>query len=387
MKHILTILSTLLILQLFAQKQSTLYIKGGEKLLVTQVKKLLKETSFYYKDSLQQNTKASLPNWLVDSIVLGKIDTTKSSITTAPSSIIAIDTATRIATDTQPAIQQAESKQKNGHFTWAIGLTLGNFLEFNNPTAADKKGFSFTASLDLNYKYQKPNSSFTMSHELHYIFGVQKEALTASKNLQRVQDDLATLHDISFKISKKQKWNVNLIAKTNTSLFTIYDGDYFQDVTGLGKVKGFASPYSISLAPGFKYDASNALKISISPYSFEMYGIKNTEISNKGIYITDVDATGNFKKAIIRKQGMEINIWFDKNLKEWLEMQYRLSINSDYAGGLANNGVIDGLFITRAKIFKSIYLTHRATLYNSLTGNLLKPFFTQTVLLSYSKSL
>lgn len=67
-------------------------------------------------------------------------------------------------------------------------------------------------------------------------------------------------------------------------------------------------------------------------------------------------------------------------------MQYRLSINSDYTGGFANNGIIDGLLITKIKLLKNIYLTHRATLYNSLRNNLLKPYFTQNTLLSYSKS-
>ena len=118
-----------------------------------------------------------------------------------------------------------------------------------------------------------------------------------------------------------------------------------------------------------------------------MYGVKNSEISNKGIYISDVDASGNYKKSIIRKQGMEFNFWFDKTVNDWLEMQYRLSINSDYAGGLGKNAIMYGLLITRARLIKNIYLTHRATLYNNLAGNLLKPYYTQTIQLTYNKSL
>lgn len=401
MKKILFTLSILLSLQSIAQKQSTLYIKGGEKVIVTNVKKLAKETKFNYKDSLNKMAVTSIPNWLIDSIVMGKVDTVKNAIATNTFIADTVQTAvvntidTTITLQPQNAIlqsnttitEQANPQQKNYSFGYAFGITLGNFLEFNNPTSADKKSFSIASSLDLNYRYNKPNATITMSHELHYTFGVQKESLGNTSNLQRVQDDLTTLHDISVKIKRNSKWNINVIAKFNTSLFTIYDGDYFTDVNNLGRIKNFLSPYSLSIAPGIKYDVSNALKISLSPYSFEMFGVSNNEIRNKGIYITDVDALGNYKKSIIRKQGLEFNFWFDKTIKDWLEMQYRLSINSDYAGGLGKNAIMDGLFLTRAKIFKNIYLTHRATLYNNLSGNLLKPYFTQSIQLSYNKSL
>ncbi len=400
MKKIILILSILLSLQTFAQQQGTLYIRGGEKVIVTNVKKLPKETNFYYKDSLQQNVKTSLPNWLIDSVVIGKIDTAKNTIV---ANTILADTTSKIistTTDTTIFIQQPNplptgnaevveqpiAPQKNYTFNYALGITLGNYLEFNNAAGNDKKTLSFTGSLDINYRYNKPNAFITMSHELHYTFGIQKESLGGGTHLQRVQDDLLTLHDLSFRIKRNSKWNINAILKFSTSLFTIYSGEYFSDVNNLGKIKSFLSPYSLSIAPGLKYDVSNALKISLSPYSFEMFGVSNNEISSKGIYITDADAAGNFKKSIIRKQGMEFNFWLDKNVKQWLEMQYRLGINSDYKGGLGKNAIMDGLFITKAKIVKNIYLTHRATLYNNLAGNLLKPYFTQTVQISYSKN-
>lgn len=398
MKQILLLISIVTGLQSIAQKQGILYIKGGEKVLVTNVKKLPKETKFSYKDSLNKIAITSLPNWLIDSIVLGKMDTAK--IVYDTNNIDTIKNVTTTFADTTTQQQSSSLPQsnttnvaesnpitKNYSFNYAFGITLGNFLEFNNPSSTDKKSFSIASSLDINYRYNKPNAFITMSHELHYTFGVQKESLGSTTNLQRVQDDLATLHDISFRIKRNSKWNINLIAKFNTSLFAIYDGEYFTDVNNLGRIKNFLSPYSLSLAPGIKYDVSNTLKISLSPYSFEMYGVKNTEISNKGIYITDVDGLGNYKKSIIRKQGLEFNFWFDKTVKDWLEMQYRVSINSDYAGGLGKNAIMDGLFLTRAKVLKNIYLTHRATLYNNLAGNLLKPYFTQTIQLSYNKSL
>ena len=67
-------------------------------------------------------------------------------------------------------------------------------------------------------------------------------------------------------------------------------------------------------------------------------------------------------------------------------MQYRLSLSSDYFEKFGKNGLMDGLFITRIKIIKDIYLTHRLELKNNLAGNLLKPYFNQSILLSYSKA-
>lgn len=401
MKKVFSLLSIVLSLQSIAQKQGTLYIKGGEKIIVSNVKKLPKETKFNYKDSLNKLAITSIPNWLIDSFIVGRIDTAKTKIAITEATIDSTLIATAVIVDSSgtlqeqntlppsntAAVQETAPTTKNYTFSYAIGFTLGNYLEFNNPSSTDKKTFSIASSLDINYRYDKPNAAISMSHELHYTFGVQKESLRSSSNLQRVQDDLVTLHDLSFKIRRNSKWNINLIAKFNTSLFTIYDGEYFTDVNNLGRIKNFLSPYSLSVAPGIKYDVSNTLKISLSPYSFEIYGVKNNEISNKGIYITDVDGFGNFKKSIIKKQGMEFNFWFDKTVKDWLEMQYRLSVNSDYAGGLGKNAIMDGLFITRAKIIKNIYLTHRATMVNNFSGNLLKPYFTQTIQLSYSKSL
>lgn len=378
----------LISLKQLAHETGTLYIKGGEKLIVKDLKKQEHESSFYYNDSLNKLVKASVPNWLIDSFVLNKFDTLKAvnivTIAPPPPPVI-VTTQQEVVT---PAVQETASTQKEKFYTfnYALGLTLGNFLEVNNPNSEDKKGFSFAGSLDLNYKYNKPNAFINMSHELHYNFGVQKESLEQGANIQKVQDELVTLHDISVKIKRNSKWNINSIFNFSTSIFTTFDGEYFDDVNNLGRVKGFMSPYSLGIAPGIKYDVSNALKVSVSPYSFEFYGVRNDEISKKGIYITETDDNGNYKKSIIRKQGLEMNIWLDKSLGEWLEMQYRVSINSNYDGNVGENTVLDGLFLTKIKLIKNLYLTHRATVNSNFAGNLLKPYFTQTIQLSFNKS-
>ncbi len=389
MKQLLFILMMLLCVETYAHDKGTLYIKGGEKRIVKDLKKHELESSFYYIDSLNKLIKTSVPNWLIDSFVLGKMDTSK-----IVNPVVALPPAPTVVVAAQPeapapiiAEPTKTNREKYYSFNYAIGLTLGNFLELNNPNSEDKKGFSFAGSLDMNYRYNKPNAFINMSHELHYNFGVQKESLEQGANIQKVQDELVTLHDISVKIKRNSKWNINTIINFSTAIFTTFDGEYFEDVNNLGHIKGFMSPYTLGIAPGVKYDVSNALKISLSPYSFEYYGVRNEEISKKGIFITETDDNGNFKKSIIRKQGMELNIWLDKNLGEWLEMQYRVAINSNYDGNMGENTILDGLFLTKIKVIKNVYLTHRATINSNFAGNLLKPFFTQTIQLSINKSI
>lgn len=402
MKHLLLTLSIMLSLQTIAQKQGTLYVKGGEKIIVSAVKKVGKETSFFYKDSLQKNTKTSLPNWLIDSIVMGKIDTampinnmlqdTAQAYTSPTVADTAATNNTTIAADTTtapPPIVEAPPapKEKYWNFMLSFGFELGNLLEFNNPSGSpDKKTFTLSTSIDANANYRKQGARFAMSNELHYIFGVQKESVVAGSALQKVQDNLNLLHDISLAMGKKSKWNYNTIIRTNTSLFTIYDGNYFKNITGLGKVQAFASPYTINVAPGLKYEASQSLRLSISPYSFQLYGVMNDEVAQKGIYITDTVTGGSYKNFLFKEQGAELNVWFDKQVGEWLQMQYRISLTANYLSDFTQSGKLDGLLITKFRLAKNLYLTHRATIQNTLNNNFWQPYFVQNIFLNYSKS-
>ncbi len=67
-------------------------------------------------------------------------------------------------------------------------------------------------------------------------------------------------------------------------------------------------------------------------------------------------------------------------------MQYRLGISSDYFSNVATNGLMDGLFITKIKIIKNVYLSHRAIIKGDFASKPFKPYYTQTILLSYAKS-
>ena len=67
-------------------------------------------------------------------------------------------------------------------------------------------------------------------------------------------------------------------------------------------------------------------------------------------------------------------------------MQYRLGISSDYFTDIAKNGVMDGLFITKFKIIKNVSLAHRGILKGDFFEKPFKPYYKQTILLSFSKS-
>jgi hypothetical protein len=276
--------------------------------------------------------------------------------------------------------------QKNWQFSFGIGLNLGNILEFNSPSGSDKKSLSGTVSLDAGVNYTKLGSSFASTNELHWLFGLQKAGLSAGAHIQRVSDDINTLHDLSVAIGKTKKWNLNLIAKTATSIFNIYKGDFFSDMYLLGKSQAFLSPYDVTISPGIKWQPDRYLRLSISPYSFNLYGIKSQQVSNTAVFITDMDASGNYKKFLFKRLGAEVNFWYDRKISHWLDVQYRLGISSNYFEKIAKNGLMDGLFITKIKLVKELYLTHRANLRGDFSTTPFRPFYQQSILLSFSRT-
>jgi hypothetical protein len=283
-------------------------------------------------------------------------------------------------------IEAGQEPQKAYTFSFAIGLNIGNVLEYNAPSGPDKKSFSGTSAIDIGLDYYKETSRFAMTNELHWNLAVQKSGLTGADRIQRANDELATLHDFSFTLSKSSKWNANLIVKSNTSIFTIYDGDYFKDYNQNGKTQGFANPYEVVFSPGIKYQPNDYFRVSLSPYSVSLYGLTNQEIANTGFYTQTYDENDNYDLFEFKELGADLNIWYDRKYKKWLEMQYRMSISSDYFSETTKNGLMDGLFITKFKIIKNISLAHRATLKGDLFQVPFKPNYKQTILLSFSKS-
>ncbi len=361
----------------FAQTD-TIFTKGNQQILCSKIKETNEEYKFTYTNTINEKAKSSILKYLVDSVkyFVPFFDSTQH-----------VKQNKKKKKKEEVIVTQIEpSREKAWKKSIAFGINVGNVLEFNNPSGTDIKNLSLNTSIDLGLNYRKQGKKFEMTNELHYIFGIQKEGLTGGKHLQRVQDELNMLHDLSMGLGKNNKWNFNLIVKSSSSIFTIFDGEYFKNYTTLGRIKSFASPYDITVSPGIKYQPSQYFRISLSPYSFNLYGIKNDEITNKGIFITDVDAGGNFKNFLYKRLGAEVNFWYDRQIKQWLTMQYRLSFSSDYFEKIGKNGLMDGLFITKVKIIKDIYLTHRATIKSNLAVNFLKPYYNQTVLLSYAKS-
>ena len=342
----------------------------------TQIRcKILKATTdkyeFAYADSTNKVFKTKILKALVDSVIYNFYD----------SNLVQNKIFTK---KTKPVTEEAV--QKNWRFSLGIGLNVESILEFNNTFGSDKKSLSGTCSIDAGLKYSKDGSRFAMTNEAHYIFGLQKPGFSSTDHLQKVTDDINFLQDLSLAIGKTKKWNFNVIARSATSFFTIYNGDYFKDYTSLGKSRAFLSPYDVTISPGIKWQPNPYLRVSISPYSFNLYGVKNRQVSNTGVFITELDAAGNYKKNLFKRLGAELNFWYDRQIKKWLDIQYRVGISSNYFEKIAKNGLLDGLFITRVKLVKDLYLTHRATLKGDFAMSPFKPYYNQSILLSYSKT-
>ena len=285
-----------------------------------------------------------------------------------------------------PPIVYTEEPVKSFQYSFALGLNVSNILEFNSPSGPDKNSFSATSALDLGLDYYKEGNRFAMTNELHWTVGVQKDGISGSDRIQRVTDDFITLHDFSYTFSKNSKWNANLIVKNSTSIFTIYDGNYFKDYNNLGKIQGFLNPYQVILSPGIKYQPNEYFRLSLSPYSVSLYGLTSQQIANTGYYTQTYDTNGDYDLFVFEQMGAELNIWYDRKYKKWLEMQYRFGLSSDYLSEADITVLMDGLFITKFRILKNIFLTHRAILKGDLLESPLKPYYKQTILLSYAKS-
>jgi hypothetical protein len=283
-------------------------------------------------------------------------------------------------------IVYTEEPIKSYQYSFALGFNVSNVLEFNSPSGPDKKSFSATSTLDLGLDYYKEGNRFAMTNELHWTLAVQKDGISGSDRIQRVSDDFITLHDFSYTLSKNSKWNANLIVKNSTSIFTIYDGDYFKDYNNLGKIQGFLNPYQVILSPGIKYQPNEYFRLSLSPYSVSLYGLTSQQIANTGYYTQTYDTNGDYDLFFFEQMGAELNIWYDRKYKKWLEMQYRLGFSSDYLSDADVTVLMDGMFITKFRILKNIFLTHRAILKGDLLESPFKPHYKQTILLSYAKS-
>jgi hypothetical protein len=291
----------------------------------------------------------------------------------------------KLFTDVTPIVY-TEEPVKSYKYSFGLGFNVSNVLEFNSPSGPDKKSFSATTSLDLGLDYYKEGNRFAMTNELHWTLAVQKDGISGSDRIQKISDDFITLHDFSYTLSKSSKWNANIIVKTSTSIFTIYDGSYFKDYNNLGKIQGFLSPYQVNLSPGIKYQPNDNFRLSFSPYSVSLYGLTSQQIANTGFYTQTYDTSGNYDLFVFDQLGAELNIWYDRKYKKWLEMQYRLGFSSDYLSKNDINVLMDGLFITKIRIVKNIYLTHRAILKGDLMQSPFKPYYKQTILLSFAKT-
>lgn len=291
----------------------------------------------------------------------------------------------KLFTDSAPIVY-TEEPLKSYQYSFALGMNVSNILEFNSPSGSDKNSFSATSALDLGLNYYKYDNRFAMTNELHWTVGVQKDGISGSDRIQRITDDFITLHDFSYTFSKNSKWNTNLIVKNSTSIFTIYEGNYFTDYNSNGKIQGFLNPYQVVLSPGIKYQPNEYFRLSLSPYSVSLYGLTSQQIANTGYYTQTFDTFGDYDLFVFEQLGAELNIWYDRKYKKWLEMQYRLGFSSDYLSDTDISILMDGLFITKVKIFKNLFITHRAILRGDLLETPLKPNYKQTILLSFAKS-
>jgi hypothetical protein len=293
------------------------------------------------------------------------------------------DTTKTVATDSTKIeeIAAEDTTTKAWEISLNLGLNLSHTLQVNGVSNAGKQGFATTNGIDLNLNYTKKRVIST--NEFHWQFSLYRAGIKTPT--QKTADELLSLHDLSVGFSDQRRWNINLIAKTNTGVFSTYKDGYFRDTTGAGKVQSLLNPYELILSPGVKWQPTKHIRISLSPYTFRIYGLLNQNIANTGLYTQDQRPNStDYITQIVEQQGAELNVWYDRKIKKWLQMQYRVGVKSSYTEKILENGRMDGLFITKLKLISNIYLTHRATLRGDLSQKPFKPVYVQVITLSYA---
>lgn len=293
------------------------------------------------------------------------------------------DTTKVVASDSTKieAIAQEDTTTKAWEVSLNLGLNLSHTLQVNGVPNAGKQGFSTTNGIDLSLNYTKKRVIST--NEFHWQFSLYRAGIKSPT--QKTADELLSLHDLSVGLAEGNRWNINLIAKTNTGVFSTYKDGYFKDSTGGGLVQSMLNPYELILSPGVKWQPTKHIRISLSPYTFRIYGLTNQAIANTGLYTQEQRPNGiDYITQIIKQQGAELNVWYDRKIKKWLQMQYRVGVKSSYTEKILENGRIDGLFISKLKLIGNIYLTHRATLRGDLSQKPFKPVYIQVITLSYA---
>ena len=115
--------------------------------------------------------------------------------------------------------------------------------------------------------------------------------------------------------------------------------------------------------------------------------VEDQKIADQGLYNKQYNADStHIVKNIIEKKGAELNIWYDRDFNQWVVLQYRIDVSSNYAESILKNGTVNGFFITQIRVFKDLYLSHRAIVRGNLGQKPFKPQFSQVVTLSYGKT-
>jgi hypothetical protein len=272
---------------------------------------------------------------------------------------------------------------------WQMNLTFGlNGSYAKNTNVAPgtgQEGLSATLTFDLNIA--KKEGRFISSNEFHYVSSFFKSGEKNSR-VNKTSDNLLTLHDWAIRNGNDSKWHINCIVKFITPLISTFKGGLFTSVDPKQiKIEKFGNPYDINLAPGIKYALFNKkLNLSISPYAIRFYGVTEQSIADQNIYeIGAIDSiSGKKLKYKKEKKGAEINIWFDYAVKDILTFEYRVDISSKYSDTPLQEGLFNALLITKLKLVKNLFLTHRANLNGVLEQDPQKPEWKQTWLLSYN---
>ncbi len=221
-----------------------------------------------------------------------------------------------------------EQMKKDGE-GWTKGAGIGlDFaqLALINPrvgTGDNKLGFGGLGNIYANYK----KGNLFWENRASIQLAIQRIG-SSDKPFQKSLDRFLIGSKVGHKLNEKLALAVE--AEVETQLTPTYEGNILKPDAGQPQVSGFFSPATMRLSPGLDYKATEHLTLFYSPASLKLIYISDQNIANRGVFGTEKNSDGSFKKSDLQLGSTFKAIYNNKYFGDKLVVSSILDLFSNY---------------------------------------------------------
>ncbi|HMG15754.1 MAG TPA: DUF3078 domain-containing protein [Saprospiraceae bacterium] len=227
------------------------------------------------------------------------------------------------------SLKELKDQTKKDGKGWTRGAGIGlDFaqLALINPRvgAGDNKlGFGGLGNINANYK----KADLFWENRASIQLAIQRIG-SSDKPFQKSLDRFLLGSKLGHKLNEKIALAVE--AEIETQLTPTYEGNILNPDTGQAKIAGFFAPATIRLSPGLDYKLTEHLTLFYSPASLKLIYISNQNIANRGVFGTQKNDDGTFKKSDLQLGSTFKAIYNNKYFGDKLVVSSTLDLFSNY---------------------------------------------------------